>query len=374
VSSREPNADERTDAVRVERVQVSTAYGSGPEGGNSAWVLPDAGIVVDPGPPGDTAFEHLRDGIEATGLELDDVEAVLVTHWHVDHAGLAPRLAETADATLAMGERDAPLVGEYALERQRRVERDAETLARWGVPDEHVARLRDADSPSPMPDSTPVDALADGDRVGPLRAVETPGHTAGHLAFAVESPGDGSDEHAAADDRFVVGDALLRTVTPNVGGGDTRQNAPLAAYRDTLGALVANGDRALPGHGTAFALRPRVAELRDHHRERAGAVLESLRALAGGSPTGDPGESDGVTPWQVARDRFGDMDGYHVKFGAGEAYAHLADLDALGLADRVDDAPLEYQPTVPASMNDAAQPGDPTRVLDTAWEPGDGDD
>jgi glyoxylase-like metal-dependent hydrolase (beta-lactamase superfamily II) len=111
--------------VRIERVQVSTAYGSGPEGGNSAWVLPEHGVVVDPGPPGDEAFEHLRSELLAVGLALEDVADVLVTHWHVDHVGLAPRLADAADATLHLHERDAPLVADYAVERERRVGRDA---------------------------------------------------------------------------------------------------------------------------------------------------------------------------------------------------------------------------------------------------------
>ena len=336
----------------VERVQVSTAYGSGPEGGNSAWVLPDSGVVVDPGPPGDEAFEHLQRELAAVGLAVADVSDVLVTHWHADHAGLAPRLADAADATLHLHERDAGLVGEYAAERERRVARDAAALARWGVPDEHVDRLRDADSPSPMPDEFPVAERRDGDRVGSLRVVHAPGHTAGHVAFAVEGDDRGDDGERG---RVLTGDAVLRTVTPNVGGGDSRQEAPLAAYRDALTDLSAAGDRALPGHGTAFDLHDRVAEVREHHRERAALVHDSLAGLVG------DGEG-GATPWAVARDRFGEMDGYHVKFGAGEAFAHLQDLVALELAVRTDDDPLRYRVADSVSAD-----GDVGGVLDAAW-------
>jgi glyoxylase-like metal-dependent hydrolase (beta-lactamase superfamily II) len=350
--------------VRIERVQVSNAYGSGPEGGNSAWVLPEHGVVVDPGPPGDEAFEHLQSELSAAGLALEDVADVLVTHWHADHAGLAPQLAGAADATLSLHERDAPLVADYADERERRVTRDAAALARWGVPDEHVDRLREADSPSPMPDAVPVSDLQHGDRVGPLRTVHTPGHTAGHVAFAVEADGDagggieggdGDADAAHGRGRVLTGDAVLRTVTPNVGGGDTRQELPLAAYRDGLASLAAVGERALPGHGTAFDLHDRIAELREHHRDRAALVHESLVGLErdGGS---------GVTPWTVARDRFGDMDGYHVKFGAGEAFAHLQNLVALDLATRVADEPVRYRAARPVPDGDAV-----AGVLDAAW-------
>jgi glyoxylase-like metal-dependent hydrolase (beta-lactamase superfamily II) len=313
-------------------------------------VLPESGVVVDPGPPGDGAFEHLRSELAAVGLGVADVADVLVTHWHADHAGLAPGLADAADATLHLHERDAPLVAAYTEERERRVARDAAALARWGVPDEHVGRLRDADSPSPMPDACPVSELRDGDRVGPLRVVHAPGHTAGHVALAVE---DDSHNGVEDDGRVLTGDAVLRTVTPNVGGGDTRQDAPLASYRDALAALGSAGGRALPGHGTAFALRERIAELRAHHRDRAALVRESLAAL-------DDEREGGVTPWSVARDRFGDMDGYHVKFGAGEAFAHLQDLVALDVAARVADDPLRYR--VVDSVDD-----DVASVLEVAW-------
>lgn len=345
-------------APTVERVGIAPDGPAGPEGGNSAWVLPDAGIVVDPGPPGDAAYDALVDGLGDHGLAVGDVEHVLVTHWHVDHAGLAPRLAAAADATLRMHERDAPLVGDYAAERERRVERDAATLDRWGVPDEHVEALRGADTPSPMPDETQVEPLVDGDAVGPLTARHTPGHTAGHVAFAVDSPWV---DETGAEECVVVGDALLRTVTPNVGGGDTRQAQPLAAYRDTLGTLAAAGSQALPGHGREFALAGRIAELRAHHRERAAKVHDALATL-------DAERDRGVTPWAVARERFGEMDGYHVKFGAGEAYAHLADLDALGLADRVADDPLRYRLAADASRDVADPDEDRTgSVLDDAW-------
>jgi glyoxylase-like metal-dependent hydrolase (beta-lactamase superfamily II) len=211
-----------------------------------------------------------------------------------------------------------------------------------------------------MPETVPVSDLQHGDRVGPLRTVHAPGHTAGHVAFAVEDDDGivGSDADADANHhrgRVLTGDAVLRTVTPNVGGGDTRQDQPLVAYRDALASLAVVGDRALPGHGTAFDLDDRLVALREHHGDRAGFVHESLATL----------ESDvegGVTPWAVARDRFGDMDGYHVKFGAGEAFAHLQDLVALDLAARVGDDPLRYR------VGDrAGDESDAAGVLDAAW-------
>ncbi|MFD1564948.1 MBL fold metallo-hydrolase [Haloarchaeobius amylolyticus] len=325
-------------ADSVSRIDVG---GDGPEGGNSAYLVADR-VVVDPGPPTDRAWRELQAGLERAGVAPVALEYVLVTHWHADHAGLAPRLAEVADATLAMGAGDAPLVADYARERERRLERDAAVMRRCGVPTAAVDSVIEGDSISPIPDETPVERLADGDRIAGLEVVATPGHTLGHTAFA-------------GDDFLLVGDAVLSTITPNVGGSDTRtlrndgreseaasatdttesgvERDPLGAFRATLERLADRPERLLPGHGAAIE-RGRIAEILDHHRERSQRVLA---ALEGDEPT-----TAAKTPWAVARELFGDLEGIHVKFGAGEAAAHLQALEGEGLVERVADDPVRY--------------------------------
>ena len=301
--------------------------GGSPEGENSAYLLPDRGLLVDPGPPGEDAWAALVDGIEGAGLDIADVEDVFLTHWHVDHAGLAVRLAEDADATIAMHDDDAPLVGDYGRERARRLERDARRLREWGVPDDLVADLRASDAPTPLPDAYPVEALQDGDSVAGLDVVHTPGHTLGHAALADRRSGD-----------LFVGDAVLPTYTPNVGGGDTRLEDPLGTYRETLDRVAGLGWTAVgpeavtlhPGHGTAVDFPERIAAIRRHHVERTERVLGAV-------------DEDGpATPWTVARELFGEMHGIHAKMGAGEAAAHLVRLHREGRLERVGEGPDRY--------------------------------
>src|ERR1044072_6244130 len=54
-----------------------------------ALALPDGVALVDAGWPTDDAWSALVDGLAACGYALTDVRAVLVTHWHADHHGLA---------------------------------------------------------------------------------------------------------------------------------------------------------------------------------------------------------------------------------------------------------------------------------------------
>ncbi|GGJ00451.1 MBL fold hydrolase [Halobellus salinus] len=320
-------------STTVQRIAHTAAS---PEGENSTYVLPDRGLVVDPGPPGEAPWETLTNGLAAAGLPVDAIGTVAVTHWHADHAGVAPRLAAAADAELVLHENDAPLVADYAAERERRLDRDARRLRAWGVPDATVADIVDGDTPSPMPDACPVSAVTDGESVAGAEAVHTPGHTAGHLALL-------------ADDALLVGDAVLPTYTPNVGGSDTRLDAALSTYLDTLDELVERfgGDTgseaaappdAYPGHGPTVDLPDRIRTIRDHHADR---TLDAVAALPDPGDNTDDGEP-GPTPWAVANDLFGEMAGIHAKMGAGEAAAHLAFAADHGFAERVGEAPDRY--------------------------------
>lgn len=346
--------------------------GATPEGDNSAYLLADRGVVVDPGPPTGDAWARLRAGIRSE-TTLDAVDHVLVTHWHVDHAGLAPRLAEVADATVYLHERDAPLVADYAAERDRRLSRDRERLLAWGVPADLVSALVDGDAPSPIPDSSPVESLADGDRVAGVECLHAPGHTAGHAAFLVgptDATGAGSTttDDASWAPVALVGDLVLPETTPNVGGGDTRMRNPLPTYLDSLDRLArragvrmggadadANAKAEIdaaepesgrggparpvfhPGHGTAFPPAARLEKLRTHHAARLDRCVEAV---------GDGCERDGVapTPWAVATDLFGEMAGVHAKMGAGEAASHLAAAAAADRIERVGEDPVRYAP------------------------------
>jgi glyoxylase-like metal-dependent hydrolase (beta-lactamase superfamily II) len=321
--------------TRIERIAHAAAS---PEGENSTYVLPDSGLVVDPGPPGDQSWETLTAGLSAAGLSIDAVETVAVTHWHADHAGLAPRLATAADAELAAHEADAPLVADYAAERERRLDRDTRRLREWGAPEAVVTEVVGGDTPSPMPDRCSVTTVGDGDVVAGLEAVHTPGHTAGHLALD-------------AGDALLVGDAVLPTYTPNVGGSDTRVGSALSTYLDTIDDLLdrfgeasATETDAYPGHGSTVDLSARIQTIRRHHAERIRDAVAALPApdVDSVASNSDDATHPGQTPWAVAVDLFGEMRGIHAKMGAGEAAAHLASAADSGFAERVAEDPDRY--------------------------------
>lgn len=125
-----------------------------------AGVETDDGLVlVDAGYS--QSLDLLADALDAHEFAFGDVEYVVVTHQDGDHAGgLAGLLAET-DATVLASPGDTPVI-----------EGEREPLKSGGDRYEPV----------------PVDVrVTDGTEVrtaaGPLRVVETPGHTPGHISL-----------------------------------------------------------------------------------------------------------------------------------------------------------------------------------------------
>ena len=313
--------------VMTDPIRLPVGEGT-PEGVNSAYLLPAERAVVDPGPPTDAAWRDLCEGIEAADYRLGDVDRVFVTHWHADHAGLACRLADRANATVHLHRCDAPLVGEYASARERRVRRDRETLERWGVPEPVRDEVAEGDTVSPIPDTYPVRRHGDGDRVGGVEFVHTPGHTAGHASLRTETD-------------LLLGDLLLPTYTPNVGGSDTRLSDPLGMYLDSLRRLESDGLTTHPGHGTSIDVSTETDTVRRHHRERAAATFEAVADA-----------EEPPTPWEVATALFGELSDIHAKFGAGEAAAHLQRLAAVDVVEPLGRSPVRFRTTVGAYPTD----------------------
>ncbi|ELY61204.1 MBL fold metallo-hydrolase [Natronolimnohabitans innermongolicus] len=309
------------------------------EGRNNAYVLAEDGgdglALVDTGLATPDVREDLRDGLAERGYDFADVDDIVLTHFHVDHAGLAGEIQAASDATVYVHEADAPLVeGDAdaydAIERRRR-----DLLERWGVPEESRAELAEfmelAEHLEGEPaDATPIEGgtvLEVGGRT--LETIHAPGHAAGHCCFEIC---DASGTHreggavAGSGGEAFVGDALLPVYTPNVGGADVRIDRPLERYYETLERLAEREyDRVWPGHREPIAEpTARAREIIAHHRERSEKILEILR---------EHGPADA---WTVSDHLFGDLEGIHIVHGPGEAYAHLDHLEHEGVLD-VDD-------------------------------------
>jgi hydroxyacylglutathione hydrolase len=187
--------------------------------GTNSWLIDDGAghvAVIDPGPADEPA--HLEAVLRAAE-PLGQITTVLVTHRHLDHLpGATPLCAETGAALV--GHRDLPGV-------QR--------------------------------------PIADGDTAfGPLRALETPGHTRESLSF-----------WDAAERALFTGDLVVGTGTVVLDD----QPGALSDYLASLERLLALQPRTIyPGHGPLVEQgAEKLSEYLSHRRERVQQVLDALR-------------------------------------------------------------------------------------------------
>ena len=210
---------------------------------------PDGLILIDAGVP--AHLEQLRGLLAGLGRSLADVRAVLLTHGHLDHTGLAHTLQE-AGAVIWIHERDAAILydGPRSATRHAKPERSMLPyllrrpsslalplqLARAGAftaPAVQNARVFDADQ---VLEDVP----------GAPQAVVLPGHTPGSAAYLFADRG-----LLFTGDALVTEDGLSGHTGPTiVSRCFTHDSRAALSALDRLDELTA--DLLLPGHGAPF--------------------------------------------------------------------------------------------------------------------------
>ncbi|MEQ1902324.1 MAG: MBL fold metallo-hydrolase [Devosia sp.] len=210
-------------------VQRITAPNGGPftfTGTNSFILGHNRVAVLDPGPNDSGHLEALLRAIGGRKLE-----AIILTHTHIDHSALAPRLKAATGAPLWFA-------GRHRLSRKRRPF-EINLVARgsdWSIRPDRV--------------------IADGERIEAgdlgLIGMATPGHCANHMAFGIEGT-----------DWLLTGDHIMgwnSTLVPVPDGS-------MADYLHSLEkAIAAPYAHYLPAHGGPIAEGPAFARALLQHR------------------------------------------------------------------------------------------------------------
>ncbi len=128
----------------------------------------------------DTDARRIIDRIGSIGRSVEDLKHIVLTHAHRSHLGGLATLKELSGATVYSHAWEADIVaGERTAQPVTPVPmRPLSTY--WRV---YYLQLGASPGRGKHP-PCPVDTtLEDGDTVGPVRVLHTPGHTPGHLAF-----------------------------------------------------------------------------------------------------------------------------------------------------------------------------------------------
>jgi glyoxylase-like metal-dependent hydrolase (beta-lactamase superfamily II) len=137
----------------------------------NAYLVRDDGslTLVDAGTPWDV--ERVRDRFEAAGFDPADVDRVLLTHYDLDHVGTLAEL--DLDARVHVADPDGGFLSGTA----------SPPLGN------HKGLFQRLTRPLLDRPDLPLEAVEDGDRIGPFVAHRTPGHTPGHTAYVHEEYG-----------------------------------------------------------------------------------------------------------------------------------------------------------------------------------------
>jgi glyoxylase-like metal-dependent hydrolase (beta-lactamase superfamily II) len=121
-------------------------------------------LIVDTGLPGNA--KKTIEYIQKIGRQPTDVSTIILTHYHVDHTGSLKELQSLTKAKVAVHADDADYVsGNKPLPKPKNL------------------IMRVASSFMKLT-PTPVDTqLKEGDRIGRLTIIHTPGHTPGSIAL-----------------------------------------------------------------------------------------------------------------------------------------------------------------------------------------------
>jgi glyoxylase-like metal-dependent hydrolase (beta-lactamase superfamily II) len=224
-------------------------------------ILRDAGGValVDPGPA--STLPRLRASLEAQGIGIADLDTLVLTHIHLDHAGATGSLVrENPGLTVFVHERGA----KHLIDPSRLLESAARLYGEgmdrlWG----EVA---------PVPEAN-VRSLSGGERVRAggrdLEVAYTPGHASHHVSYLDRASGIAFAGDTAGIKIGGAGFVLPPTPPPDI---------DLDAWKASVAALERwNPETLFLTHfGPASSVRPHLQALLDQLEAVAGMVRRSL--------------------------------------------------------------------------------------------------
>jgi glyoxylase-like metal-dependent hydrolase (beta-lactamase superfamily II) len=265
--------------------------------------------IVDTGLHTPESLQTWEQAFAENGWRWEQVDKIVLTHYHPDHFGLAGTLQQKTGAPVYISELDWEQAQLFWSRTSSYHERMTRFFAQHGMEERfvqqlpaHLAGFHKWVEPHPQ-----VSFLRDGDRIElgdrVYEVIHTPGHADGHLSF-----------YDPERKWLIGGDVLLPKITPNISLWPGCNPNPLAEYLQTLKKLkTIEVKQVFPAHGAVFTnYQERIGQIEQHHEHRLNKILKFL-------------EINGrVNAWQVCTDLFGtNLTIHNLRFAFSETLAHL---------------------------------------------------
>ncbi len=264
-----------------------------------------------------TAMEFL----ESNGLDFKSINAIILTHMHIDHIGGAKSVQEKYGIPVYINSRDREKVLSIQNDISGFLRYSKTFLAEMGVPG-NMTEAMGENHPiaAELNNYEHVDLEVFEKMPSTLNEIEyfhVPGHSPGSTCFLPKNSGV-----------IFTGDHILQRITPNISYYDEKEDM-LMEYIESLNKTKAMGkEKAFPGHGEPFeGINERIDQIISHHNERIreiGSILEDGKKTA----------YEVATKMHWSRGRTMDsMNLMERNFAVGEAIAHLRYMENKGYAE-----------------------------------------
>jgi glyoxylase-like metal-dependent hydrolase (beta-lactamase superfamily II) len=230
-------------------------------------------------------LEYVSSALREAGLDIGDVERIIITHGHMDHFGLASAIRKAVNHPVECfihGE-DRWQISSENFGKEMWSEEANALMAMAGMPREEKEKVRKRfaafrELGDPLDDVSVFEDGAEFDGEGyRLKVVHTPGHTPGSCSI-----------YELGQKILFSGDTLIKHITPNPlvvikrNGLRNPDYKSLKAYSQSLDRLAGLDVKyVFTGHGEYIRdVQGLISTYKRHHRERMDLVWKALHNRA----------------------------------------------------------------------------------------------